>query len=142
MTQAKVGNTVQVHYTGKLDNGTVFESSVGGDPLQFTLGQGGVLPAFENAVLGMEAGAQKTARIASEDAYGPHRDDMLMVIGRQQIPDHIQPEIGQQLELRKSDGQPVAVRVAEVSQDKVVLDANHPLSGQDLIFDIQLVSIA
>lgn len=141
MSQAQIGDTVQVHYTGKLEDGTVFDSSVERTPLQFTLGQGQVIPGFEKAVVGMEKGAEKTTVIPSDEAYGPRRDDMLLTVDRQQFPDDIQPEVGQQLQVRQGDGQAVPVRVADVSDSEVVLDANHPLAGEKLIFDIQLVEI-
>jgi FKBP-type peptidyl-prolyl cis-trans isomerase 2 len=141
MAQAKIGDTVQVHYTGKLEDGMVFDSSEDRSPLQFTLGTGHVIPGFERAVIGMEQGTEKTAHIESGDAYGPHREEKLMVVERQQLPENITPEIGQQLQIRQGDGQATAVTVAEVSQNQVVLDANHPLAGRDLVFDIQLVAI-
>lgn len=142
MAQAKMGDTVQVHYTGKLTNGTVFDSSVNGDPLQFKLGEGQVIPGFENAVVGMEQGTEKTINIPPDNAYGQRRDDMVVMLNRQQFPPDITPEVGQQLQLQLGDGQVIPVRVADVSQAEVTVDANHPLAGETLIFDIQLVSIA
>lgn len=141
MAQAQIGDTVQVHYTGKLQDGTVFDSSIDRTPLQFTLGQGQVIPGFEQAVVGMEQGAEKTTQIPSDEAYGPRRDDMMLTVERTQFPNDIEPEVGQQLQVRQGDGQPIPVRVANVLDDHVVLDANHPLAGEDLTFDIQLVAI-
>ena len=142
MTQAKNGDTVKVHYTGKLDDGTEFDSSVEDSPLEFTLGEGELIPGFEEAVLGMSPGESKTVRIASDQAYGPHQEEMVLVVERDQFPPHITPQLGQQLELRHPDGQAVSVTVTDISPSGVTLDANHPLAGQDLIFDIELVGIA
>jgi len=141
MTQAKLNDKVSVHYTGKLDDGTVFDSSVQREPLEFTVGEGQVIPGFENAVVGMETGDSKTVRIPADEAYGQRRDDMLIEVERDQFPPHIEPEVGQQLQVRQANGQPVVVSVAEVSDDNVTLDANHPLAGQDLTFEIELVHI-
>lgn len=142
MAQAKNGDTVKVHYTGKLDDGTEFDSSNGNSPLEFTLGEGELIPGFEEAVVGMSPGESKTVRIASDQAYGPHQEEMVLVVERDQFPPHITPHLGQQLELRHPDGQAVSVTVTEVSPTGITLDANHPLAGQDLIFDIELVEIA
>jgi peptidylprolyl isomerase len=142
MAQAKNGDTVKVHYTGKLHDGTEFDSSTGGEPLEFTLGEGELIPGFEHAVIGMSPGESKTIEIASDQAYGPRQEEMVLVIERDQFPPHITPEIGQELELRHPDGQAVSVTVTQVSSTDVTLDANHPLAGKDLIFDIQLVGIA
>lgn len=141
MTQAQPGDTVQVHYTGKLPDGTTFDSSLQRDPLQFTLGQGEIIPGFEQAVVGMTPGESKTETVPSDEAYGPHRDDMLLEVDRQQLPQDMQPQIGQQLQVRRQDGTSVPVVVADVSDSQVTLDANHPLAGQDLTFDITLVAI-
>ena len=141
MTQAKLNDKVSVHYTGKLDDGTVFDSSVQREPLEFTVGEGQVIPGFENAVVGMETGDSKTVRIPADEAYGQRRDDMLIEVERDQFPPHIEPEVGQQLQVRQANGQPVVVSVAEVSDDNVTLDANHPLAGKDLTFEIELVHI-
>jgi peptidylprolyl isomerase len=142
MAQAKSGDTVKVHYTGKLDDGTEFDSSVEDSPLEFTLGEGELIPGFEEAVIGMSPGESKTVRIASAQAYGPHQEEMVLVVEHDQFPPHITPHLGQQLELRHPDGQAVSVTVTEVSPIGITLDANHPLAGQDLIFDIELVDIA
>ncbi len=141
MAQAKYGDTVQVHYTGKLQDGTVFDSSVIREPLQFTLGQGQVISGFEQAVVGMNPGESKTANIPADQAYGERREEMLLPVDRSEFPEHITPEVGQQLQVSQPDGQSVVVTVADVSDETVVLDANHPLAGQDLSFDIELVNI-
>ena len=142
MTQAKLGDTVKVHYTGRLDDDTVFDSSVDRDPLEFTLGTGNIIPGFEAAVVGMSIGDAKTAQISVEQGYGPHREEMVMVIERAQMPADMQPEVGQQLQIQQQSGEAIPVIVTEVSDDEITLDANHPLAGEVLIFEIELVEIA
>jgi FKBP-type peptidyl-prolyl cis-trans isomerase 2 len=142
MTQAKPGDTVQVHYTGKLEDGTVFDSSAERDPLQFTIGGQEIIPGFEQAVIGMSPGESKTEKIPVEQAYGPHREEMVLEIDRQQIPPELEPEVGQQLQIQQAPGQVVPVIVTDISDSSVTLDANHPLAGENLVFDIQLVAIA
>jgi peptidylprolyl isomerase len=142
MTQAKPGDNVSIHYTGKLEDGTVFDSSRDRDPLEFSLGSGQVIPGFEAAVLGMTPGDSKTEVIAPEQAYGPYRDEMVMVVERQQIPEDIPLDVGIQLQLRGPEGQMVPVLVTDLSEAEVTLDANHPLAGENLIFDIELVGIS
>lgn len=141
MAEAKSGDTVRVHYTGRLDSGEVFDSSQGRDPLEFTLGTGQVIPGFEEAVTGMSPGEEKQVKIPADEAYGPRREEMMLVIGRDQLPEDIEPEAGQQLQMSQA-GQDLVVRVADVSDETVTLDANHPLAGQDLTFDLELVEIA
>jgi peptidylprolyl isomerase len=141
MTQAKTGDTIAVEYTGKLDDGTVFDSSVGKDPLQFTLGTGSVIPGFEEAVIGMDTGDSKTVTIPAEEAYGEHNPDLVMVFEREKIPPELNVEVGQQLQLQQDNGRAVPVVVTDLSPAEVTLDANHPLAGEDLTFDIQLVAI-
>ena len=141
MTQAKNGDTVTVHYTGRLEDGTVFDSSVNRDPLQFTLGEGLLIPGFEQAVLGMSVGESKIAEVSADQAYGPHREEMVVAIDLQEFPPHFQPEVGQQLQIPQSDSRVTRLIVTDVSEQKVTLDANHPLAGRDLTFDIQLLEI-
>ncbi|HUV80123.1 MAG TPA: peptidylprolyl isomerase [Candidatus Bathyarchaeia archaeon] len=142
MTRAKYGNTVKVHYTGKLGDGTVFDSSLDRDPLQFTLGEGQMIPGFEQAVVGMSLNESKTVTIPMDQAYGPHREEMVTVIERNQIPENMQQlEVGQQLQIQQDDGQTFLVVVTDVSESSATLDANHPLAGKDLTFDLQLVEI-
>lgn len=141
MAQAKEGDTVRVHYTGKLEDGTVFDTSGDRAPLEFTIGDGQIIPGFEKAVIGMEPGETKTARISPEEAYGPRRDDMTLTVDREQFPEEINPEPGQQLQVQQPDGRAAIVVVSEVSESTVTLDANHPLAGQPLTFDIQLVEV-
>ncbi len=142
MAQAKVGDKVKVHYSGFLEDGTVFDSSLQSDPFEFTLGEGMVIPGFENAVIGMETGETKTINIPSDEAYGPHRKELVATIERTQIPENISPEVGMSLQVRTPDGSFTNVLITEVSEGTVTLDANHPLAGKDLIFEIKLVEIA
>lgn len=140
MRKASAGDTVQVHYTGTLDDGSVFDSSRAREPLEFTVGSGQVIAGFDDAVTGMSPGDEKTVRIPAEDAYGARRDDLTFTVGREQFPDDLDPEPGQQLQMSQ-EGQVAVVTVAEVSGEGVTLDANHPLAGRDLTFDLQLVGI-
>jgi FKBP-type peptidyl-prolyl cis-trans isomerase 2 len=144
MTQAKAGDTVKVHYTGKFDDGTVFDTSTEREPLEFMIGEGRVIPGFEQAVIGMEPGDSKTTKIEAHDAYGPHRPEMVLSVERDQFPPNIDPQVDQQLQIQQPDGQTFVVTVTDITEDgqHVTLDANHPLAGQDLTFDIQLVGIA
>ncbi len=141
MAQAKAGDTVKVHYTGKLADGTVFDTSLNEEPLQFTIGEGQVIPGFEEAVIGMSTGQTKITKIRSDKAYGSYREDMVLVVERDRLPAEIQPEVGQQLEMQNPDGTSFVLTVKEVGESNVTLDANHPLAGKDLRFDIQLVEI-
>ncbi|WP_332450071.1 FKBP-type peptidyl-prolyl cis-trans isomerase [Methanoculleus sp.] len=141
MAQAKEGDTVRVHYTGKLEDGTVFDTSGEGTPIEFTIGDGEIIPGFEKAVVGMEPGETKTARLSPEEAYGPRREDMTLTVDRAQFPEEIDPEPGQQLQVQQPDGRAAVVVVSEVSESTVTLDANHPLAGQPLTFEIQLVEV-
>ena len=141
MAQAQNGDTVTVHYTGKLEDGTVFDSSVDRDPLQFTLGEGLLIPGFEQAVLGMSPGESKTVKVSADQAYGPHREEMVVEVDRREFPPHFQPEVGQQLQIPQSDDRVTRLIVTAVSEQKVTLDANHPLAGRDLTFDINLLEI-
>lgn len=139
--QAKKGDAVSVHYTGRLEDGSVFDSSVSRSPLSFTLGDGNMIKGFDAAVYGMVIGDKKTVTIPAVEAYGERRQDMMIDIPLDQVPEHIQPEIGLQLTLQGQGGQPLPVTVVEVTEEKIVLDANHELAGRDLIFDIELVGI-
>jgi peptidylprolyl isomerase len=141
MAQVKQGDTVKVHYTGKLEDGTVFDSSQDREPLQFTVGQGQIIPGFEEPIVGMNPGEAKTITAPAEKAYGPRRDEMVVVVDRDQFPPDIEPEVGERLQLRQPDGTSVVVTIADVSDAEVTLDANHPLAGKDLIFDVEVVEI-
>ena len=141
MVQAKNGDTVKVHYTGRLQDGTVFDSSADRDPLQFTVGERQVIPGVEDSVIGMNPGESKTIEVASDKADGPYRDEMTITLERNQFPEHLNLQTNQQVQLVREDGQAFIVRVTEISDSTVTLDANHPLAGQDLTFDIQLIEI-
>lgn len=142
MAKAKFGDTVRVHYTGKLEDGTVFDTSVGESPVEFTLGQNSVIPGFEQALLGMSPGESKTEKIPSELAYGPYLDELTVEVDRNIFQaQEITPQVGLQLEVTGSDGRRVPLVVTEVSDAKVKLDGNHPLAGKTLIFDIELLEI-
>ncbi|MDH3392840.1 MAG: peptidylprolyl isomerase [Desulfobulbaceae bacterium] len=141
MAQAKAGDTVHVHYTGRLTDGTVFDTSDGRDPLKFTVGEGQVIPGFDNAILEMTVGDKKTVEIPVDQAYGPTQDDLVMPVPRNQFPPDITPEVGQQLQVGSPSGELMVVTVTDVKEDIVTLDANPPLAGEDLTFDIELVAI-
>jgi FKBP-type peptidyl-prolyl cis-trans isomerase 2 len=139
--QASQGDTVHVHYTGRLDDGTIFDSSLGREPIEFTLGKGQVIAGFEKAVEGLSVGEKKAARIGAEDAYGPRSDDLVQRVQRDQLPGGAPPSIGQTLEMTTGDGYKIPVRVTETDDETVEVDANHPLAGKDLTFDLELVKI-
>jgi peptidylprolyl isomerase len=141
MNQAKSGDTVTVHYTGSLEDGTVFDSSEGGEPLEFAIGSGNVIPGFEQAVIGMSPGDSKTATIPSDDAYGPYFEERVLVVERQQIPTDMPMDIGSQLQIQQESGMVIPVIVTDITEGEVTLDANHPLAGEDLTFEIRLVAI-
>jgi len=137
----KQGDTVKVHYTGTLPDGTVFDSSRERDPLEFTLGQGQLIPGFEAAVEGMKVGEAKKETFAPDMAYGPRRDELAFEVPRAQLPAELKPEVGQQLAMQQPSGQAVPVVVASVAEETVTLDANHPLAGKDLTFEIEVVAV-
>jgi FKBP-type peptidyl-prolyl cis-trans isomerase 2 len=141
MAQAKKGDTVRVHYTGKLEDGTVFDTSRNRHPLQFTIGNGQVIAGFEQAVAGMTIGESKTTVIPIEQAYGPRRDDMIVTVNRDQLPPGLNAAVGQRLEITQEDDQVMLVTVAGITESSITLDANHPLAGKALTFDLELVGI-
>lgn len=141
MSNAKTGDTVKIHYTGKLDDGTQFDSSAGRDPLEFELGGGQVIPGFDTAVEGMAVGESKSVRIEPEQAYGPRHDQLMQQVPRDQLPDDLTPEVGMALQSQSPDGQVMVLMIAEVEEETITVDANHPLAGQALNFDIELVEI-
>lgn len=141
MVQAKMGDIVKVHYTGKLEDGTVFDTSIERGPLQFTIGEGQVIPGFEQSVVGMNQGESKTAKVPAHEAYGPHREDLVLTTDRNQFPIDSKPEAGQRVQIRQEEGQIIVATVVDVSESSVTVDANHHLAGKDLIFDIQLIEI-
>jgi len=138
---ASDGDTVRVHYTGTLEDGTTFDTSVGREPLEFTLGEGKMIPGFEKAVYGLKVGKSKTVTIPAEEAYGPHRDDLVTVVEREQLPADLDPKVDQQLQMQQTDGRTAVVIVTDVSETTITVDANHPLAGKDLTFKIELVEI-
>lgn len=142
MAKAQLGDCVTVHYTGRLIDGTEFDSSTGSEPLEVTLGSGGVIPGFERAIIGMETGESRTVTIPVEDAYGAPVDELVLSVPRNRLPNDLTPEIGMQLQMQRTDGGVVDVVISTLDDQNVTLDANHPLAGQSLIFDIQLVAIS
>lgn len=142
MKQVKAGDVVKVHYTGKLVNGEQFDSSVGREPLEFTVGAGQMIKGFDDAMPGMNLGEKKTINIAPEDAYGPRSEEAIIEFPKANVPADMVLEAGMPLTLSNQAGQPVPVIVVEVKDDVIILDANHFLAGQELIFDIELVEIA
>jgi peptidylprolyl isomerase len=141
MSAAATGDTVRVHYTGTLDDGSEFDSSSGGAPLEFQLGEGNVIPGFEGAVLGMAVGDSKTVNIEAANAYGPHHPEGVQEIERSAIPEEVAVEIGGKLQAMSSDNEPMVLTVVAIGEGTVTLDANHPLAGKDLSFEIELVEI-
>ena len=139
MQQVKDGDKVKVHYHGKLRSGETFDSSEGREPLEFTVGSGQVIKGFDDGVRGMNVGDKKTVEIASVDAYGEKEEDRIIEFPKTQFPSEMKAEVGMQLMMNDGQGQSMPVVIVEVKEETVLLDANHPLSGQDLIFDIELV---
>jgi len=141
MSQAKCGDTVKAHCTGRLQNGEVFANSRDSKPLEFTLGSGQLIRGFENAVIGMEVGETKTITVPPEEAYGPRYEDLVLDVEKSYFPEDITPVIGEQLQIPQKDGKPLEVTVSHINEDTVILDANHPLAGYTLTFDILLVAV-
>lgn len=141
MAEASDADTVRVHYTGKTEDGTVFDSSRDREPLEFTIGEGQIIPGFEEAVKGMEPGESKTVEVPPDQAYGMRSDEAVLQVQRDQVPEEIEPEVGQQLQLQGREGNTFPAVVTEVDEESVTLDANHPLAGETLTFDIELVEV-
>jgi len=141
MAQVQDGDTVKVHYTGKLEDGTVFDTTANRDPIQFRIGEGQVIPRFEQAMSGMEPGESKTVEVPADEAYGPHHEELVLMVDRNIFPEDAQPEVGLQFEVRQTDSPPIVAMVTDVTESNATLDANHPLAGKDLIFDVQLLEI-
>lgn len=141
MSEAKSGDTVRVHYTGTIADGSTFDSSVGNDPIQFIIGEGRVIPGFEQAAVGLAPGESRTVTIAAGEAYGDHRPDLVQEVERASLPTEIEYAEGLQLQARGPDQQPLMLTVTSVTDETITLDANHPLAGKDLTFDIELVEI-
>ncbi len=142
MSQARPGDTVKIHYTGTLNDGTEFDSSSGRDPLEFTVGSGQVISGFDKAVEGMAVGDSKTVKIPPEEAYGPRHDQMVQDVPKHALPDDLEPAEGMALQARGQDGQVINLTITAVGDDSITVDGNHPLAGKSLNFDIQLVDIA
>ena len=140
MAAAKAGDVVKVHYTGRFEDGTVFDSSEGSEPLEFKLADGQMIPGFDAAVNGMNIGETKTITIPAAEAYGDRSEDMVIEVERAQLPPDMNPEVGEHLQMQQPGGSPFSVMVVGTTDTTITFDANHPLAGQDLTFDITLVS--
>lgn len=141
MSEAQTGSTVKVHYTGKLIDGTIFDTSQNVEPVQFVVGSGEIIPGFEQAVIGMQAGDNKTVTIPCNEAYGPKRDDLVADVERKDLPDDIKIEVGQKLQVGDNQAGTIIASVVDMDDEKVKLDANHPLAGEDLVFDIEVLEV-
>ncbi len=141
MAQAKKGDTVRVHYTGKLDDGTVFDTSRSRHPLQFTIGNGQVIAGFENAVAGMNVGESRTTVVPVDQAYGPWRADLIVTVKREQLPAGLEVKVGQRLEITQMDDKVMLVTITGTTESSITVDANHPLAGKALTFDLELMGI-
>ena len=141
MAKARMGDTVKVHYEGRLDDGTVFASSIDGDPAEVTIGARRVIPAFEEAIIGMDPGDSKTVKICEEAAFGPRRGELVQTIDREGLAEGLEPEVGQRLQAVDAEGRSIHAIIRDISDQTVTIDANHPLAGQDLNFEIELVGI-
>jgi len=141
MAQARTGDHVKLSYTGKLDDGTIFATSAEANPLEFTLGNGTMLQAIEEAVEGMEMGEMKTVYVPADEAFGPWREELVQEIPKDSLPEDIDLEIGERVWVDQPGADPVMVSVMDVSDSTVTLDANHPLAGEDLVFDLELVDV-
>ena len=141
MRKAINGDAVKVHYTGRLNDGTVFDSSEGRDPLEFNVGSGSLIPGFESAVIDMEPGETKTVKIVANDAYGSYREDLIFEMDKEGVKDDMEVAVGMTLDMVSNDGKHMLVLVKEVKGSTLILDANHPMAGKDLTFDIMLEQI-
>lgn len=141
MQKVKAGDTVKVHYHGKLVDGTTFDSSEGRDPLEFKVGSGQVIKGFDDGVSGMSVGEKKTIQIPVEEAYGPRNDEMVVQFPKSNFPDDLNPEVGMQLNMTNGEGQVIPVVIIDVQEEFVVLDANHPLADKELVFEVELMDI-
>lgn len=141
MAIVRNGDTVKIHYTGTLSDGSVFDSSEDGEPLEFIVGSGGVIAGFDDAVRGMALGETKTATISAANAYGEHRAELVFEFPRSEVPEGMHPEIGLQLQVETSDGETLSVFIADIDDHALLLDANHPLAGEDLTFEMRLIAL-
>ena len=142
MGKTKNGDAIKIHYTGKLEDGNVFNDSREGQPLEFIVGGGEVMPGIEKGVIGMEPGDTKTIEIPPEDGFGPRRKELVIDFPKSKMPDQITPTLGQRLKMQHPDGGHIELMITDVKEETITLDANHPLAGQTLIFDLELVEIA
>jgi len=141
VSTVKDGDLVKVHYTGKLEDGTVFDSSKDREPLEVAMGKGRVIPGFEKGILGMAKGDNKTITLPPDEAYGQVRNDLIIEVKKADIPDNIEPKVGLNLQMKQTGGEVINLVVSEIGDETVTLDANHPLAGKTLIFDIEVVEI-
>jgi FKBP-type peptidyl-prolyl cis-trans isomerase 2 len=141
MAQVKTGDNVRINLTGKLEDGSIFMSTANSEPLEFKVGEGKILPGIENAVEGMNIGESKSVNVSPEQAFGQPREELVEEIGRDKFPSNVEPKVGQKLEVPQQQGQPIVVRVVDVSEQSITLDANHPLAGRELAFDLELLDI-
>ena len=141
MNQVRENNTVKVHYTGKLSDGRVFDSSEGKEPLEFTLGKGQMIPGFEKGVIDMKLNEKKTITISEEEGYGSVNADLRQEVKKSELPEDLTPEVGMGLVAKSTNGQETNLRVVKVEEDSIIIDGNHPLAGKDLIFDLEVVAI-
>ena len=141
MAQAEAGDRVKINFTGKLEDGSVFANTADSEPLEFQLGEGNIIPGIENAVEGMNVGESKTVKVPPEQSYGQRHDELVEVVGRDKFPKDVEPQVGQKFEVSQQEGQPMVVRVVDVSEQTVTLDGNHPLAGRDLTFELELIEI-
>lgn len=141
MSTIKDGDTVSVHYTGTLTSGEVFDSSLEREPLKFTLGMGQLIPGFERAIMGLSVGQKATTNIPSKEAYGEHNSEMVLEVPKNQLPPEIDAQVGMQLQLNQPDGQAIPVQITQIKEEMITIDANHPLAGKNLNFDIEIIEI-
>ncbi|MFD2697121.1 peptidylprolyl isomerase [Mesonia sediminis] len=141
MSQVKQNDTVKVHYTGKLEDGQIFDSSLEREPIEFTLGQGQIIPGFENGLIDMKVNEKKTINIAHTEAYGEVREELFQEVPKNQLPQEIEPKVGMGLVSKNPDGTERQLRVAEVKDESIIVDANHPLAGKNLVFDVEVMEI-
>jgi len=141
MAQAKAGDRVKINFIGKLEDGSVFADTADSEPLEFKLGENKIIPGIENAVEGMNVGESRIVDVNSEQAYGQHRDELVEEVSRDMFPKNVEPKVGQRFEVPQQVGQPMVVRVIDVSEQAVTLDGNHPLAGRDLTFELELLEI-
>ncbi|OAD40690.1 FKBP-type peptidyl-prolyl cis-trans isomerase [Polaribacter atrinae] len=141
MSQVKENNTVKVHYTGKLTDGQIFDTSEGKEPIEFTLGEGKLIPGFEKGLIDMKVSEKKTITIAKEEAYGEVNEQLIQEVNKSDLPQDMEPQVGMGLVSKSPDGREMNLMVVEVKDESIVIDGNHPLAGKDLVFDLEVVEI-